>query len=154
MRAGRLDETEFALLVDAFEETTPTPDDQYVEEILVQVLQDEFDTDLQDGSAEPVAVDVVRLWEETRVGADDLVVRFEAKADSLKGKRAVAQVVAANDEDEGEWEDEESGDDDDDAMDQDEAPQLVQAQPERRREEPEVDDDGFTMVKGKNKGHR
>ncbi|KAJ7039390.1 Pre-rRNA-processing protein TSR2-domain-containing protein [Mycena alexandri] len=139
-----------SVIVDAFEETVPTPDDQYVEEILVQVLADEFDTDLEDGSAEPVALDVVRLWEETRVGRDALVLKFESKAEGLRGKRAVAQEIANNDADE--WEEEE-GDEDDSGMDEEieEVPQLMEP---RRREEPEVDEDGFTMVKGKGKSHR
>ncbi|KAJ7100674.1 Pre-rRNA-processing protein TSR2-domain-containing protein [Mycena belliarum] len=137
-----------SVIVDAFEETVPTPDDQYVEEILVQVLADEFDTDLEDGSAEPVALDIVRLWDETRVGREELVRRFEAKAQSVSGQRAVAQEVPdANAE---EWEDEE--DDDDSGIDEeDEAPQLLEP---RKREEPEVDEDGFTMVKGKGTSHK
>ncbi|KAF7299378.1 hypothetical protein MIND_00887100 [Mycena indigotica] len=142
-----------SVIVDAFEETVPIPDDQYVEEILVQVLADEFDTVLQDGSAEPVAVDIVRLWEETSIGKDELVVKFETKADGLKGKKAVAQEIPGGDEEE--WISD-SGSEDDDAMDEDEAPQLIEAQQSepRKREEPEVDEDGFTLVKGKGKSHR
>ncbi|KAJ7196938.1 Pre-rRNA-processing protein TSR2-domain-containing protein [Mycena pura] len=143
-----------SVIVDAFEETVPTPDDQYVEEILVQVLADEFDTDLQDGSAEPVAVDLVRLWDETRVGRDDLVLRFEARADRMRGKRAVAQEVPSKDAEE--WEGEDGDDDDDSPMDEDdEVPQLMEPSSEPRgRQEPEIDEDGFTMVKGKGKAHR
>ncbi|KAJ7174611.1 Pre-rRNA-processing protein TSR2-domain-containing protein [Mycena filopes] len=139
-----------SVIVDAFEETVPTPDDQYVEEILVQVLSDEFDTDLEDGSAEPVALDIVRLWDETRGGRDELVRGFEAKAESLRGTRAVAQEVASNDAEEWEGEEGEDEDGDDSGMDE-EVPQLVEP---RSREEPEVDEDGFTMVKGKGKSHR
>ncbi|KAJ7695848.1 hypothetical protein B0H14DRAFT_3041425 [Mycena olivaceomarginata] len=110
-----------SVLVDAFEETAP-PDDQYV-------LADEFDTDLEDGSAEPVALDIVR-WDETRAGRDELVGRFEARAEGMRGKRAVAQAG----KDAEEWEDEE-GDEDDSGMDEDEeeAPQLMEP---RQREEP------------------
>ncbi|KAJ7476862.1 Pre-rRNA-processing protein TSR2-domain-containing protein [Mycena galericulata] len=132
-----------SVIVDAFEETVPTPDDQYVEEILVQVLADEFDADLDDGSAEPVALDIVRIWDETRIGRDDLVLKFEAKAESVRGKRAVAQEVPSNDAEE--WEDEEE------SVKEEEVPQLMEPRP---REEPEVDEDGFTMVTGKGKGHR
>ncbi|KAJ7775696.1 Pre-rRNA-processing protein TSR2-domain-containing protein [Mycena maculata] len=138
-----------SVIVDAFEETVPTPDDQYVEEILVQVLADEFDTDLEDGSAEPVALDIVRIWDETRIGRDDLVLRFEAKAESVRGKRAVAQEVASNDAEE--WEDEDEEGDDSGMEEDEEVPQLMEP---RQREEPEVDEDGFTMVKGKGKSHR
>ncbi|KAJ7165646.1 Pre-rRNA-processing protein TSR2-domain-containing protein [Mycena crocata] len=139
-----------SVVVDAFEETIPTPDDQYVEEILVQVLADEFDTNLEDGSAEPVALDIVRIWDETRIGRHDLVLKFEAEAESVRGKRAVAQEVANKDSEE--WEDE---DDDEDGSgmeeDEEEVPHLMEP---RQREEPEVDEDGFTMVKGKGKSHR
>ncbi|KAK7053741.1 Pre-rRNA-processing protein TSR2-domain-containing protein [Favolaschia claudopus] len=140
-----------SVIVDAFEETVPTPDDQYVEEILVQVLADEFDTDLEDGSAEAVAVDVVRLWEDTRLGRDELVLRFESKADSMHGKRAVAQEIPNNDADE--WEDEEGDEDEDeDAMDEEEeVPKLMEP---RQRDGPEIDEDGFTLVKGKGTSHR
>ncbi|KAF7327658.1 hypothetical protein MKEN_00345200 [Mycena kentingensis (nom. inval.)] len=143
-----------SVIVDAFEETVPIPDDQYVEEILVQVLADEYDTELQDGSAEPVAVDIVRLWEETQQGGEELVRKFEAKADSLKGKKAVAEQVPGG-EDEEEWESDDGEEDDEDAMDEEDAPQLIEAQPEpRKKQEPEIDEDGFTMVKGKGKSHR
>ncbi|KAJ7623392.1 Pre-rRNA-processing protein TSR2-domain-containing protein [Roridomyces roridus] len=141
-----------SVLVDAFEETVPTPDDQYVEEMLLQILADEFDVDVQDGSAEAVALDVVQLWDETRVGKDELVRKFEEKAVGMRGKRAAAQEISSAEAEE--WEDEDEDDDDDgSAMDEDEAPQLVAQQP-RPREEPEVDEDGFTMVKGKGKSHR
>ncbi|KAF7296576.1 hypothetical protein HMN09_01064900 [Mycena chlorophos] len=143
-----------SVIVDAFEETVPVPDDQYVEEILVQVLADEFDTVLQDGSAEPVAVDIVRMWDEANAGKDDLVRKFEAKADGLKGKKAVAQEIPGGDEEEWMSDDGEEDGDDDDAMEEDEAPQLIAAPEPKRREEPEVDEDGFTMVKGKGKSHR
>ncbi|KAJ7483928.1 Pre-rRNA-processing protein TSR2-domain-containing protein [Mycena galericulata] len=136
-------------IVDAFEETVPTPDDQYVEELLLQVLADEFDADLADGSAEPVALDIVRMWEETRLGREEMVLRFEAKAESVRGKRAVAQEVPSKDAEE--WEDEDDEDEDESMEEEEEAPQLVEP---RRREEPEIDEDGFTMVKGKGKSHR
>ncbi|KAJ7705447.1 Pre-rRNA-processing protein TSR2-domain-containing protein [Mycena rosella] len=137
-----------SVIVDAFEETVPTPDDQYVEEILVQVLADEFDTNLEDGSAEPVALDIVRIWDETRIGREELVLKFEAKAQSVRGQRAVAQEVAHADAEEWEDEDDEEGGS---GMEEEEVPQLMEP---RQRPEPEVDEDGFTMVKGKGKSHR
>ncbi|KAJ7210641.1 Pre-rRNA-processing protein TSR2-domain-containing protein [Mycena haematopus] len=138
-----------SVIVDAFEETVPTPDDQYVEEILLQVLADEFETDLEDGSAELVALDIVRLWDETRIGRDELVLRFELKAENMRGKRTAAQELPSSATEE--WEGEE-GEDDESGMDEDEeVPQLIES---RQREEPEIDEDGFTMVKGKGKSHR
>ncbi|KAJ7288182.1 Pre-rRNA-processing protein TSR2-domain-containing protein [Mycena rebaudengoi] len=137
-----------SVIVDAFEETVPTPDDQYVEEILLQVLADEFDTNLDDGSAELVALDMVRLWDETRGGKEELVLKFEAKADGLRGKRAAAQETPSTVE---EWEDEAEDSDEEEG----EAPQLMEpSEPRRPRDEPEVDEDGFTLVKGKGQSHR
>ncbi|KAF7354624.1 Pre-rRNA-processing protein TSR2 [Mycena sanguinolenta] len=140
-----------SVIVDAFEETVPTPDDQYVEEILLQVLADEFETNIEDGSAEVVALDIVRLWDETRIGRDELVIKFESKAEGLRGKRMAAQELPSNAPEE--WEGEEGDEDEDDSgMDEDEeVPQLIEP---RQREEPEIDEDGFTLVKGKGKSHR
>lgn len=133
-------------IVDAFEQQSPVPDDQYIEEMLLQVIADEFDAVVEDGSGESVAVDIVRLWEETRLGKQDLVVKFEEAAEKVKGKRVVVQETEAEEE----WEDDE--DDEDDEIDEDEPPQLVERLPPRNpKPEPEVDEDGFTMVKGKNR---
>ena len=54
------------------------PDDIYVQETLLQVMVDEFDTVIDDGSAESVAADIVKLWEETQAGkaGSGLVVKF------------------------------------------------------------------------------
>ncbi|KAF8217551.1 Pre-rRNA-processing protein TSR2-domain-containing protein [Mycena galopus ATCC 62051] len=142
-----------SVIVDTFEETVPTPDDQYVEELLLQILADEFETDLEDGSAEVVAVDIVRLWDETRNGRDELVVTFETKAEGMRGKRTAAQAVPSHDPEEFEGE-EGDEDEDDDGMDVDEAEEAPQLIEPRQREEPEVDEDGFTLVKGKGKSHR
>ncbi|KAF8075729.1 Pre-rRNA-processing protein TSR2-domain-containing protein [Lyophyllum atratum] len=130
-------------IVDAFEGQAQTPDDQYIEELLLQIMADEYEAVLEDGSAESVAQDIVRIWEETRVGKQDSVLKFEELADKVKGKKAEFQQ-APTDEDE-EWEDEdedESGEDDG----EDEAPQLLQPAQNPPRNEPEVDEDGFTLV--------
>ena len=146
-----------SVLVDAFEDTTqPTPDAIYVEEQLLQIMEDEFDTVLEDGSGEAVARDVVRLWEAVQdVKEGEAEVRkWEEQADKLKGKKVEVEVTNAAEEiegDEGEWEDE-SGDEDemDEGADGQEAPQLLE--PQTQKVEPEVDEDGFTLVKGKGKG--
>lgn len=43
---------------------------------------------IEDGSAESVAIDVVRLWDEAKLERLALVGKFEGLADKLKGKRA------------------------------------------------------------------
>jgi pre-rRNA-processing protein TSR2 len=124
-------------IVDAFETLNPVPDDQYVEEMLLQIMQDEFDTDIEDGSAESVGLDIVRMWEQAKVGREDLVKRFEELANKFKGKRVETQITD---------EAQELSDEDEDG---DEAPQLLQhSEPKvQTRAEPEVDEDGFTLVK-------
>ncbi|KAF9018134.1 hypothetical protein BDZ89DRAFT_1140209 [Hymenopellis radicata] len=132
-----------SVLVDAFEEQADTLDDQYIEEILLQVMSDEFDTQVEDGSAESVALDVVNMWEETREAKEELVMKFEEMAERLKGRKMDVPVA----EEEEEWEDEDE--DEDEEMQVDEiAPPLIDRS---RRNEPEIDQDGFTMVKGKSR---
>lgn len=139
-----------SVIVDSFEEEDPKPDVSYVEMQLLQIMEDEFDTVLEDGSAEAVAKDVVRMWTDIQSGVDGLVKHFEEQAEKLKGKKIEVEEVAGDNSD---WEDEseegESGDEEDDA------PMLIDTQPQPNpRPGPEVDEDGFTMVKGKGKSHR
>lgn len=141
------------VIVDAFEEQIPTPDDQYVEELLLQVMSDEFEAVIEDGSAESVARDIVKMWDEARLGTQDMVVKFEELADKMKGKRAEAREEVTDDQDESMEDDDEDDEGDDDGSDMDEnAPQLMDHTQSRPKDEPEVDEDGFTMVKGKGKG--
>ena len=130
-----------SIIVDAFEEQTPIPDDQYIEELLLQVMSDEFETVIEDGSTEAVAVDIVRLWDETQQGKVELVVEFEELAEKFRGKIPNIQEQVISD-------DEHCGDVDDDEEDNgEEAPRLVERPASKR--EPEIDEDGFTVVKAK-----
>jgi pre-rRNA-processing protein TSR2 len=143
-----------SVIVDAFEAESPPPDVFYVEETLLQMMADEYETELEDGSAEDVAKDVVRLWEEVSGGGKgEMVVAFEESADRLKGKKIqVEEEVGSEEGEEGE----------DDAMEddeewEDEAPQLLDQQDQNDGApsmEPEVDEEGFTLVKSKRKGGR
>lgn len=140
-----------SVIVDAFEEQDPVPDAVYVEEQLLQIMEDEFETVLEDGSAEAVAKDIVRVWQDVQSGSQEAVKQLEDQAEKLKGKKVQMEEAPGDGSD---WEDES-----DDAMDDDddEAPQLLEAEPTDTRpskSEPEVDEDGFTIVKGKGKNHR
>lgn len=142
-----------SVIVDAFEEQSQTPDDQYIEELLLQIMADEYETIVEDGSAESVAQDIVRMWEETRIGKADSVIKFEQLAQNIKGKKADVQHTPQGQDDE--WEDDYDGSDDDeeDEEEEEEVPQLLQSQSQHKNE-PEVDEDGFTLVKGKGKSRR
>ncbi|KAF8812768.1 hypothetical protein BYT27DRAFT_6407698 [Phlegmacium glaucopus] len=142
-----------SVIVDAFEEQTPTPDDQYIEEILLQVMSDEFETVVEDGSAEAVAVDIVRLWDETRIGKGDLVIKFEELAEKVRGKMPNIQEQVVSDDDD--WGEDEVEEDDNEGEDEnqgdgEEVPRLIARLDSKQvSKEPEIDEDGFTVVKGK-----
>ncbi|KAF8590261.1 hypothetical protein K439DRAFT_1403931 [Ramaria rubella] len=141
-------------VVDAFEEATnkneAIPDAIYVEEMLLQVLADEFDVVIEDGSAQPVAAAIVKLWQETmHDGTIEGVTMAEALVEQLRGTKIVVDEKDASDE-EYQWDDDEDGSD----SETEEVPQLMEQPPDKSRAEPKVDEDGFTMVKGRGKGHR
>ena len=134
------------VIVDAFEEQDPVPDVPYVELTLLQVMEDEFDTVLEDGSAEDVAKNIVDLWKAAQEGNVEAITTLEARADRLKGKSVQVEEVAGDNSD---WEDE--SDEDMSEEDEEEVPTLVEAAIKAPRPPPEVDEDGFTLVKGKGK---
>ena len=136
-------------LVDAFERENPPPDAPYVEEMLLQVMEDEFETVLEDGSPETVAKDIVAMWDAVQGGDSELVLKFETHAEKTKGKKIQVEEAAGDDDD---WSDESGSEDG--GEDEDEAPMLVDSQqPKAPKSEPEVDEDGFTVVKGKGTRH-
>ena len=138
-----------SVIVDAFEEEDPLPDTSYVELTLLQVLEDEFDVTLEDGSALQVAEDILKLWGEAQAGKSELIQRLEEQADKTRGNKVEVEVVEGEgDEDEDDWESE-SG-----SEDEDEAPMLIDPIGKTAKPEPEVDDDGFTTVKGRGSKHR
>ncbi|KAI0726846.1 Pre-rRNA-processing protein TSR2-domain-containing protein [Fomitopsis betulina] len=135
-------------LVDAFERENPPPDVTYVEDMLLQVMEDEFETVLEDSSAEAVAKDIVTMWDAVQGGDSELVAKFEMHEEKTKGKKIQVEEAAGDEDD---WSDESGSDDGDDG---DDAPMLVDSQQTKtHKQEPEVDEDGFTVVKGKGTRH-
>lgn len=119
-------------------------------DLLFDVFLEEFDVELEDGSPEEISRRVIACWSASLQGDEPAVVALEEEAARFSKKQADVVRTAAG-EDVG---DSSSDDDDDDeaaegGMDVDPAP----ARQERVHEEPEVDDDGFTMVK-KGKGKK
>jgi len=49
-------------------------------------MSDESETVIEDGSAENVAKGIVKLGDDTRIGKQDLVLKFEDLAEKVKGK--------------------------------------------------------------------
>ena len=136
-----------SIIVDAFEEQMPILDDQYIEELLLQVMSDEFETVIEDGSAEAVAVDIIRLWDEMQIRKGDLVVNHEELAEKVRGKLPDVRERVVNDDGD-DWDDE---DNEDEEGDGEEAFRLVERSVSKQSfiKQPEIDEDGFMKVKGK-----
>jgi pre-rRNA-processing protein TSR2 len=139
-------------VIDAFEDPPEEgiPDAEYLEAMLLQIMEDEFECTLEDGSAWDVAKDVVRYWDAIGRDAEEgrkAVETVEAKADKLKGKKVEAKRQGESDDDDT------SGDEDEEMEDGEQPPQLlvVEHPPENTRTDPIVDEDGFTMVQNKSK---
>ncbi|TXT07469.1 hypothetical protein VHUM_03189 [Vanrija humicola] len=127
----------------------PPLDIDQLADLLTQVMSDEFDAAIEDGSVEPLAGDILRVWRDVVAPStrtpEETVAALERKAAEVTRSGVAATSGGGPEEEDGsDWE---SGSEDDD---DDEAPQLVPAEP-RQRQEPVVDEDGFTVVQ---KGRR
>jgi len=124
-------------------------------DLVNQMMSDEFESNIEDGSIDAVAADIVRLWRDILQPANGalpstVVDALERKAAEVKGKGVQATKGAGLQNENGEEDsDSEWDDESEDGMEVDEAPQLAPV--ERERVEPVVDDDGFTLVQPKTK---
>lgn len=124
-------------------------DAEDLECILLQIMQDEFDCNVEDESEIAVARDIFvvrkRMLEERSLDAARGVEERWRNRGMMKGSVAVREIEPEEgDEDAEEWE----GPQEDQEMG--EAPQLVPVQP-KEKVLPEVDEDGFTKVPSKKK---
>lgn len=125
----------------------PDTDQFDVEAVLLQVMQDEFDLNVEDESEIPVAEEIMKLRKETAEGDFSGFETVKRRFEERGGRVPQNLQVVEHKHDDDESSEEESDDDDDDVEMGDAAPALVPAP--RERQEPEVDDDGFTKVVGK-----
>ncbi|KAL4909181.1 hypothetical protein BDW74DRAFT_78399 [Aspergillus multicolor] len=123
----------------------PETDAEDLEDVLIQVMNDEFEVAVDDESAGDVADRIMEIRKMVENGEFDEVKKMwqEWEKKAAKKGNAVAGFTRGEDQ---EGETDESADDDDDE-EMGEAPALVNAP--RERVEPEVDEDGFTKVVGK-----
>jgi pre-rRNA-processing protein TSR2 len=125
------------------------PDD--LEEVLVQVMLDEFEVVVDDDTPAELAASIMKGRQRILQGdyseVDQMLARWEEKR--LKGpeKLAFKKVEKEDDDQDTDWE---SNEEDEEDVEMDEAPQLVPAL-RREKQQPEVDEDGFTKVAGKKK---
>ncbi|KAI8931502.1 hypothetical protein NX059_011167 [Plenodomus lindquistii] len=126
----------------------PLTDTEDVEVMLLQVLEDEFGVRLEDETEVKTAQDIMAIRKELSEGSTKTVDALHKKWEERKGKEVATGSVSVREENqEGEWDsvDEESEEED---VEMGDAPALVPAKPKAA---PEVDEDGFTKVVGKNK---
>jgi len=127
----------------------PETDTLDLESILLQVMQDEFDVNVEDESEVPVAAEIMRLRTQIFTmgdtsGLEEVRQRFERRG----GKVERVNVVENRAEDDDNDDDDDDGDEEDEDVEMGDAPQLV---PVKEKPEPEVDEDGFTKVISKKK---
>ncbi|KAL9033968.1 MAG: hypothetical protein Q9180_005664 [Flavoplaca navasiana] len=124
-------------------------DVEYLEEFLLQVMDDEFEVNVEDGSAEEVAAKIVGLRKLCGKGdfelVDEMLGRWRERQ-AGGGERVAFQRMRGGDDDEEEDSDDDEEVDDED-VEMDDAPELVKAP--REKIVPKVDEEGFTEVVGK-----
>jgi pre-rRNA-processing protein TSR2 len=132
----------------------PSTDAADVEDLLLQVLGDEFNVALEDGSEAVVAAAIIALRHDTAAGEFTRVDQLWRAWKERGGKEGVTavRVGGAEDGDEGDEDedDEEDGDEDGDEAEEEGDVEMgdtpAATSSSRRRTEPEVDEDGFTKV--------
>lgn len=121
-----------------------------VEDVVVQVMGDEFSVLLEDDSAYELAKAIDASWRDCREGKFDAIEamkqQFESRPAAVKKQRTDDDDSSSESGTDGEI-DAEAGDNDRDAMEIDARPAEATA----RRPEPIIDDDGFELVQ---KGRR
>lgn len=133
--------------------STPDADVEYVEEFLLQVMNDEFDVNVEDGSGEEVAAKIVGLRKLTLQGnftmVDEMHQRWQERQSRGGSVKINFQLVDRDDdENETEWDSDDVEEEDDGGdVEMGEAPALVKIPKEKVQ--PKVDDEGFTEVMGK-----
>lgn len=123
----------------------PETDAEDLEEVLIQVMNDEFDVAVDDESAADVADLIMELKGQTDRGefgiVQQMLEKFQKKSQNRSAEAQFQRVEAGND-------DQDTDDESDEGdVEMGDAPTLVRAP--RERAEPEIDDDGFTKVVGK-----
>ncbi|KAL8790951.1 MAG: hypothetical protein Q9213_000376 [Squamulea squamosa] len=142
----------FAGAISDLYSSTPNPetviDVEYLEEFLLQVMNDEFEVNVEDDSGAEVAAKIVGLWKMCAQGdfgmVDEMYEKWRERQ-AKGGERVNFQQVQDADEDDEESDSDEADGDED--VEMGEAPELIKAPKEKVV--PKVDEEGFTEVVGK-----
>ncbi|KAF8607571.1 hypothetical protein BDV93DRAFT_272779 [Ceratobasidium sp. AG-I] len=136
-----------SVVVDQFdtEGQATSPDQDDVADLILQAVADEFEVDVDDGSVERIAESIVKLWAAEPPVAAQMVAGFETTAQ--KGSKAPVKAVREDGNGDSDWESE--------SEDEDGVPRLLERETQtapKEKPEPVVDEEGFTLVRGKGKG--
>ncbi|KAL9027750.1 MAG: hypothetical protein Q9196_003774 [Gyalolechia fulgens] len=133
-----------------------TIDVEYLEEFLLQVMNDEFEVNVEDDSGAEIASKIVELRKLTRQGdfgmVDEMWERWREREAKGAEKVRFHWVQGDNDDDddeESEGDNSEEMEEEDGDVEMGDTPPLVKAPKEKIV--PKVDDEGFTEVVGKKK---
>lgn len=137
----------FAGAISELFDERPETDQIDVESVLLQVMQDEFEVNVEDETEVPVAEEIMKIrkqvFEDGDIsGVEAVKARWTARGGKMAQVNVVTQTIGEDGE---EIDDDDSDDDEDGDVEMGDAPALVP----REKPEPEVDDDGFTKVVGK-----
>lgn len=131
----------------------PETDAEDLEDVLIQVMNDEFDVVVDDESAGNVAAEIMEMKMQTARGEFGPIRQMwenyqqKSQQKAAGGGAEMFKKVEAREEDQETDDDEDSDDAEGMDVDMDDAPALVRAP--REKVEPEIDEDGFTKVVGK-----
>ncbi|EJU05972.1 hypothetical protein DACRYDRAFT_27252, partial [Dacryopinax primogenitus] len=115
-----------------------------VEELLLQIMDEEFDTLVEDESALALSRALILTWENlTSPEMEPSVKLLEEQVERAGRTRVTAQVREEVEEVDGDDDDDDGEEEEGDVEMQYEAPRLVER---KEKPEPVVDDDGFTLV--------
>jgi pre-rRNA-processing protein TSR2 len=120
-----------------------------LEEVLVQVMLDEFEVVVDDDSPAEIAASIMegrqRILQGDLSDVDRMLVRWEEQQKKGHEKLVFQRVEEEDDGQDTDWE---SSDEEEEDAEMDDAPQLAPAT-KQEKPAPEVDEDGFTKVVGK-----
>ncbi|CDO92252.1 unnamed protein product [Kluyveromyces dobzhanskii CBS 2104] len=125
-------------------------DVQLLEETLVYAMFDEFDTNVEDESALPIAAAIILIYRECVAQNYSSVEQLYLSWMQNKDKSDASKLVVVAESSDEEENNEEGGEDVDMDMDVD-VPHLVASESQPAASEPIVDEDGFELVQKKGK---
>lgn len=127
---------------------------EYVEEFMLNIMNDEFNINVEDGSGEEMAAKIIGLRKLTLQGdfalVDEMYRQWQQRQSKGGTERINFQYVdRGEDEDDTDWDSDDLDEEEDDDVEMGEAPVLGKTPKEKVH--PKVDEDGFTEVISKKK---